>query len=194
MFDHHQNIVVSHIGAFAKKKIMSRWRLEGKNILVTGGTKGIGRAIVEECAQLGATVYTCARNEDLLDASMVEWTAKGYQVVGIAADLSTEEGRFGFFERVQSLLGGRLDGLVNNVGTNIRKKAMEYSEDEYHLIMETNVHAVFQFTRLFQPLLKATAASTGDASIVNIGSVAGKTFVSHFTSSQQLIVLYLRWM
>lgn len=152
---------------------MSRWRLEGKNILVTGGTKGIGKAIVEECASLGATVYTCARNEDLLQECVADWTAKGFRVFGFPADLSSEEGRRGFHDRLQVELDGRLDGLVNNVGTNIRKKAMEYSDDEYHTIMETNLHAVFHFTRLFQPLMKQTASSVGDASIVNIGSVAG---------------------
>lgn len=158
----------------SQELIMSRWRLEGKNILVTGGTKGIGKAIVEECASLGATVYTCARNEDLLQECVTDWTAKGFRVVGFPADLSSEEGRRGFHDRLQSELNGRLDGLVNNVGTNIRKKAMEYSDEEYHTIMETNLHAVFHFTRLFQPLMKQTAGSFGDASIVNIGSVAGK--------------------
>jgi Tropinone reductase 1 len=152
---------------------MSRWRLEGKNILVTGGTKGIGKAIVEECAALGATVYTCARNEDLLDTCVSEWKSKGYQVIGIPADLASEDGRRHFYERVVVLLEDQLDGLVNNVGTNIRKKAVEYTEDEYNTIMETNLNAVFHFTRLFQPFLKLTANKTGDVSIVNIGSVAG---------------------
>lgn len=152
---------------------MSRWRLEGKKILVTGGTKGIGKAIVEECAALGATVYTCARNEDLLDTCVSEWKSKGYQVIGIPADLASEDGRRHFYERVVVLLEDQLDGLVNNVGTNIRKKAVEYTEDEYDTIMETNLNAVFHFTRLFQPFLKLTANKTGDVSIVNIGSVAG---------------------
>jgi NAD(P)-dependent dehydrogenase (short-subunit alcohol dehydrogenase family) len=62
----------------------------------------------------------------------------------------------------------RLDLLVNNAGTNIRKKALEYSSDEYAFVRETNMDSVFEICRLAQPLL----ATAGDSSIVNIVSVA----------------------
>ena len=55
----------------------------GKNIVVTGGTKGIGAAIVNECCQLGGTVLTCSRKADDLAACEEEWKSKGFQVYKI---------------------------------------------------------------------------------------------------------------
>lgn len=150
-----------------------RWNLGGKNIIVTGGTKGIGKAIVEECASLGATVFTCARDQRNLNECLTEWQNKGYNVVGVTADVTSDAGRQSFLSFIQQHLDGRLDGLVNNVGTNIRKRAMDYSEAEYDKIMQVNLHSAFHFTRMCQPLLKATADAHGGASVVNIGSVAG---------------------
>ncbi|KAF3573636.1 hypothetical protein F2Q69_00058313, partial [Brassica cretica] len=60
----------------------SRWSLRGMTALVTGGTKGIGYAIVEELAGFGARVHACARDQTLLDECLSEWKAKGFQVTG----------------------------------------------------------------------------------------------------------------
>jgi tropinone reductase I len=158
---------------------MHRWRLEGKTIVVTGGTKGIGKAIVEECASLGARVITCARDATLIESSVVEWQGKGWNVIGLSADLGSIEGINSFFQQVEPLLEGKLDGLVNNVGTNIRKKTMEFTDADYDKIMETNLHSLFHITRMFYPYLKVNGTNNTEnvvkkgASIVNIGSVAG---------------------
>ena len=75
-------------------------------------------------------------------------------------------------EFVQSALGN-LDILVNNVGTNIRKKALDYTEKEYAEIFQTNLTSVFELSRLTYALLKESES----ASIINIGSVAGLTAI-----------------
>lgn len=149
----------------------AKWSLNQKKIVVTGGTLGIGKAIVEECASLGAKIITCARNEKTLSDSVKEWKDLGYDVEGCVADVSLEEGRNALFTKVSELFGGELDALINNVGTNIRKKAVEYTEEEYQKILRTNLDSAFLLTTKFYPFLKASKSSY--RSVVNIGSVAG---------------------
>jgi Tropinone reductase 1 len=155
----------------------AKWSLpEGSTALVTGGTKGIGRAIVSELAStLGCTVLTCGRNKEELDACIEECNkSEGGTVYGIVADVSTVEGRQVLMDAIRDKLGNRLDILVNNVGTNIRKPTIEYTEQDFDFIMATNLKSMFELSKLCQPLL---AKSSGGASVVNIGSVAGVTCI-----------------
>lgn len=130
---------------------------------------GIGKAIVEECAALGAHVFTCARNEEVLNSCIEEWKSKGYIVEGCVADISIESDRLKLIEEVKTRFGNELNALVNNVGTNVRKRAIEFSAEEYKRIMETNLDATFHLTTKLHPLLKGNKGS-----VVNVGSVAGK--------------------
>src|SRR5687768_5284257 len=100
-----------------------RWTLEGKTALVTGATAGIGLAIAEELTRFGARVIRVARGA----------------AADIAADVAKAEDRQRIFENLD-----KLDILVNNAGTNIRKKAIEYSYDEYQQIRELNMDSVFE--------------------------------------------------
>src|SRR5688500_4104596 len=121
--------------------------LSGKTALVTGATAGIGLAIAEELASLGAKVLRVARGES----------------ADIRADVTKHEDRVRIFRDLD-----RLDILINNAGTNVRKKAVEYSYDEYERVRETNMDSVFELCRLAHPLL----AESRDASVVNVVSVA----------------------
>mmetsp|Transcript_36357 Transcript_36357/g.74118 ORF Transcript_36357/g.74118 Transcript_36357/m.74118 type:complete len:300 (+) Transcript_36357:94-993(+) len=154
----------------------SFWRLNSRNALVTGGTKGIGAAIVTQLSSLGCSVLTCARNGDELSERLHEWNDQhGLNVQGIVADVSTPEGREMLRKEVEDRFGGKLDILVNNVGTNIRKKTPEYSEDDYNFVMKTNLESVFELTKLCYPYLKSSSTKPETSSVVNIGSVAGVT-------------------
>jgi Tropinone reductase 1 len=124
-----------------------RWSLENKTALVTGATKGIGLAIANELASFGANVIRVARGEG----------------ADIQADVTKAADRTRLFEGID-----RLDILVNNAGTNIRKKAIDYTYDEYVRVRETNMDAVFELSRLAHPLLKRS----GNASVINVVSVA----------------------
>ncbi|KAM1998922.1 hypothetical protein ACFX1R_007242 [Malus domestica] len=70
-----------------------RWSLRGMTALVTGGTKGIGYAIVEELAGLGAIVHTCSRNEVDLNDCLSQWEKKGFQVTGSVCDVVSKTQR-----------------------------------------------------------------------------------------------------
>ncbi len=151
---------------------MSGWTLHGKKALITGATKGIGLATAQEFLALGAKVMIVARNVTDVEEQLKNWRSQGFEASGIAADVATQSGRQATFEQVEKIFGG-LDILVNNVGTNIRKQVLEYTEEEYDFIFQTNLTSVFEMCKLAYPLLK----SATNSSIVNVGSVAGLTSV-----------------
>ncbi|XP_062085036.1 tropinone reductase homolog At1g07440-like isoform X2 [Humulus lupulus] len=146
-----------------------RWSLHGMTALVTGGTKGIGYAIVEELAGLGATVYTCSRNEVQLNECLHEWEKKGFQVSGSVCDVASETDRNELANKVSSFFDGKLNILINNVGTNIWKPTVEYTTGDFSFLMKTNLESAYHMCQLAHPLLKASGA----ANIVFISSVAG---------------------
>ncbi|KAI3705613.1 hypothetical protein L1987_75852 [Smallanthus sonchifolius] len=152
----------------------SRWSLAGMTALVTGGTRGIGYAVVEELAELGATIHTCSRNESELNQCLQKWSAKGFTVTGSVCDASSGLQRQHLLEKVSSIFNGKLNILINNVGTNIKKPTMEYTPEEYSMIMSTNLESCYHMSQLVHPLLKAS----GLGSIVFISSVAGLVHIS----------------
>ncbi|XP_068339808.1 tropinone reductase homolog At2g29330-like [Pyrus communis] len=146
-----------------------RWSLRGMTALVTGGTKGIGYAIVEELAGLGAIVHTCSRNEVELNDCLSQWEEKGFQVTGSICDVVSKTQRDELINKVSSLFDGKLNILINNVGTNLPKATLEYTAEDYSFIMSTNLESAYNFCQLSHPLLKAAGA----ASIVFLSSTAG---------------------
>lgn len=147
-----------------------KWQLDGKCALVTGGTMGIGLAIADEILELGGQVYITARHVDVIEKCLTAWHQKGFETFGFAADISKSDGCEKLIRDV-SRHWNRLDILINNVGMNIRKKAVEYSQDEYDTILATNMHSAFQMCRMSYPLLRKSEAGA----VVNIISVAGLT-------------------
>jgi Tropinone reductase 1 len=150
----------------------NRWNLKGRRAVVTGGTKGIGRAVAEELLALGAEVLLTARNEKETQDFVSQLQAKGLTAYGVAADVSTPDGRQHVLNTVSATWGG-MDILVNNVGTNIRKKTPDYSAQEVDFLLDTNLRSTFGLCQLAYPLLKRS----GSGSIINVSSVAGLTHV-----------------
>jgi len=143
----------------------NRWSLDEKRALVTGGTKGIGKAIALELMNFGAKVCIVARSEEEIQKLTKEYK----NLIGIKADLSLEKEHSKVIDYVKENFG-TLDILINNVGVNIRKKTTEYSKDEYDKIVNTNLTSTFELSKMAYPLLKKSET----ASIVNISSVAGQ--------------------
>ncbi len=137
------------------------WNLEGKKAIVTGGTKGIGLAIVQEFLELGAEVIAVARTTTEIKIRNSE------RLTLLVGDIADPTSRKLILDSAKSKWGS-LDILVNNVGTNIRKKFSEYSEEEYRKIFEINLFGMTALTQGAFELLK----NSGKASVINIASVA----------------------
>ncbi|KAK2642259.1 hypothetical protein Ddye_024022 [Dipteronia dyeriana] len=153
---------------------LNRWSLEGMTALVTGGTKGIGHAVVEELAELGAIVHTCSRNESELNKCVHEWEIKGFKVSGSVCDVSSRVEREKLMNTVSSLFNGKLNILINNVGTNVTKRTEEYMEEDFSFVMATNFESAYHLSQLAHPLLEASKAG----SIVFMSSVCGVVSVT----------------
>ena len=152
----------------------NRWRLDGRLALVTGASAGIGLAIAHELAALGAHLLLVARGEDPLHDARDELSElyPAQDFLAMAADVAIDNDRQAILDWVEDQ-GEGLHLLVNNAGGNVSKAAVDYTEDEWRGIFETNLFSAFELSRYAHPLLARHASS----SIVNVGSVSGITHV-----------------
>ena len=170
---------------------LARFSLAGRGALVTGGTKGIGLAIVRELTELGAQVVTCART---VDSAATAALPPGVHV--IQADVASRSDRERLLEKATSLLaeeggggggGGGIGGggggsgsvqlsiLVNNAGTNIRKPTVAYTGEEFASVMATNFESAFHLSQLAHPILKAASAGVGAGTGTGAAGKSGKS-------------------
>lgn len=149
------------------------WSLQNFKVLVTGGTKGIGEAVVRQLLDLGAAVFIIARGAELLDKQVAEYRQQGHTVEGMAIDVGQPGAAETIMEAVRDRWGS-LDILVNNAGTNIRKATVDYSPEEYEYVMNTNLRSAYTMCQTAYPWLK----ESGRASIINISSVSAMTHTS----------------
>ena len=143
-----------------------QWSLKNKTAVITGGTKGIGLAIVNEFLSLGANVIVIARHEKEIDEKISTWKLQGYNVQGIAADLTKYDG----YDILLSQIGvPNIDVLVNNVGGNLPKRFLDYTHEDINNILNLNLISVIRFTQCMFEHLKAAKG----AAVINISSIAG---------------------
>ncbi len=153
----------------------NRWNLDGQRALVTGASAGIGLAICRELLGRGAQVLMVARNAAALERARAEleeeFPGPEDAVAALPADVTDDEQRGDILDWAAD--HGGLDILVNNAGGNLTRPALEYGEDQWRGIFETNLFSAFELCRGAHPLLTKHAAS----SIVNIGSVSAMIHV-----------------
>jgi NAD(P)-dependent dehydrogenase (short-subunit alcohol dehydrogenase family) len=143
-------------------------KLAGKIVLVTGGSRGIGRAIAEALLEEGARVAICGRSQESLDEAVRALSAKG-EVAGKTCDMGRNE-------EVEALLAfaaerfGGLDALVNNAGVGHFAPVHELTVEQWREVIDTNLTGVFFATKAAVPLMR----KRGGGFILNIGSLAGK--------------------
>ena len=150
---------------------MDQFNLKGKVAIVTGSSKGIGKAIAKGLAQMGAAVVISSRNQKACDGVVAEFEKEGLKAVGIACHIGKEEQRKNLVDTVVEKLG-RIDILVNNAAINPVYGPIENVEpDIFDKIMEVNVKAPWALSNLVLPHMQ----SNKKGSIINIASVEALT-------------------
>jgi NAD(P)-dependent dehydrogenase (short-subunit alcohol dehydrogenase family) len=145
--------------------------LSGKTAIVTGGTRGIGRAIAERLLREGAAVAICGRTRETVDQAVAAMQPLG-TVFGYPADVRRIEDVRRFFKAVDGALRA-LDILVNNAGEGVFRKVGEMTPEEWHRNIDLNLNGAFYCAR------EALARFGGRGGfIVNISSLAGKNAFS----------------
>jgi 3-oxoacyl-[acyl-carrier protein] reductase len=141
-------------------------RLDGQRALVTGGSRGIGRAITLALAEAGATVVACYRDDsEAADSLTRELKETGGSHQLIQADVRKTDDVAGLIEECRTRLGG-LDVVVNNAGVDGQASFDELPFDEWRRVLDTNLTALYLVTQAALPLL------SDHASVINIGSTA----------------------
>lgn len=144
--------------------------MKNKICLITGATRGIGRAIAHMLLQEGAQVAICGREQRVVDQAVSELAAEtGGKVAGKAADVRNHEEVAGLFQFVDTHFGG-LDVLINNAGVGVFRSVSDLTVEEWRLTLETNLSGVFYCCREAFPRFQ----TRGGGYIVNISSLAGK--------------------
>src|SRR5215469_13713691 len=150
----------------------------GKVVIVTGGARGIGRAISEAFAAHGAAVALAGRNNEVLDEAVRSITAAGGTAKPFATDVSKEESIAALSDGVLAAYG-RIDVLINNAGINPwYKNAEDTSLSEWQQIIGTNLTGVFLACKYAGRAMIAA----GQGAIVNITSIAGRVGLPRSTA------------
>lgn len=143
--------------------------LAGKTAIVTGGTKGIGRAIAESLVMAGVNVSFSARHEDEIERAAAELNERGVgRSAGYFCDVRDEAQVRAYFAQTVEVFGG-IDILVNNAGIGMFASVESMSADDFRAVIETNLCGVFYCCHEAIPLMK----QRGGGYIINISSLAG---------------------
>ncbi|HYQ90414.1 MAG TPA: SDR family oxidoreductase [Candidatus Binatia bacterium] len=144
--------------------------LEGKSAVVTGSTKGIGRAIAEVLLESGARVAVSARDEREVAAAGKDLSrTHAKRVLAYRCDVRREEDVSALFEETEHAFGG-VDILINNAGVGVFRNLEEMSLEEWNSVIETNLTGVFLCSRAAIPRMR----KRGGGYIVNVSSLAGR--------------------
>lgn len=140
--------------------------LAGKTALITGASRGLGKAIALALAEGGARVILAARNLDLLKETADAVQQSGAEALVFKTDV-TQEAEILTLEKAVARQAGQIQILVNNAGMNIRKPATEFTLAEWRQVLDTNLTSAFLMCRVFVPMMKGQ----GYGRILNLTSI-----------------------
>jgi len=144
-------------------------KLENRNALVTGGSRGIGLAIATRFASEGANVFICATDPRRLDKAASELRQFRKKVVAHACDVSDQKAVGAMVQYALAELG-QVDILVNNAGVYKAARFLDYSAKDFDRIMKVDLYGVFHVTQAILPGMIARKKGK----VINIASTAGK--------------------
>lgn len=158
-------------------------QLKGKNALVTGGSKGIGKGIAEALAREGCNVSICARHKEELESTVEELLKFDTNIISVSGDLTREEDRKITVDTTVNSFGS-IDILVNNAGTIGKAGKFEQTPlSEWMQVFELNLFAIVSITKKVVPFMK----ENGWGRIINISSENGSQpypDMIHYSSSK----------
>ena len=166
---------------------MNLFDLTGKVAIVTGGNGGIGLGMAGGLADAGAKVVLAGRNQAKGDAAAA---TLGRGAVFIAADVTQKAQCLELVAQTVATFG-RLDILINNAGIAVRKNPEDYTEEEWHRVMDTNMTSAFLCSQAAYPAM----VQAGGGKIINIGSVMSQMAAPHaapYATSKGAIVQFTR--
>lgn len=145
---------------------MNNSNLKGRNALITGASKGLGRAMAIALAENGAHLVLVARNKEMLESVAKEVEGAGSTADVFVADVS-QEAQVLQLEKDVAAKVGKVQILINNAGTNLRKDIQDFTLEEWKGVQDTNLTSVFLMCRAFVPHMKGT----GYGRILNMTSI-----------------------
>ena len=154
-----------------------RFSLDGRVALVTGTSRGLGRAIALALAEAGAAVACTARGRDQAAKTAEAVTGAGGRAVALALDVTRGDEITGAVAEAARALGP-VDVLVNNAGLTLDKKSVEVTDEEWDLLIATNLTAMFRLARAVAPGMM----ERGRGKIINIGSMYGRLGVPRYAA------------
>jgi 2-deoxy-D-gluconate 3-dehydrogenase len=169
---------------------MNLFDLRGKVALVTGGNGGIGLGMARGLAKAGANIAVAGRNRAKADAAVKELADIGVKAGFVELDVLKEESCRAAVAKTAERFG-RLDILINNSGTNIRKQPQDLTYDDWRTVIDTNLTGAFICTQAVYPHMKRQ----GGGKVINIGSmmsIFGASFATPYASSKGGIVQMTR--
>jgi len=156
---------------------MSDKKLTGRTAVITGASKGLGKAMALALGSAGAKLALVSRNKEQLQAVAAEAQKLGAEAEVFVADV-TSESQVQQLERDVAAKFGKVQILINNAGINIRKPSVEFTLDDWRAVMDTNLTSVFLMCRAFVPAMKGQ----GYGRILNLTSIMSHVAIAGRTA------------
>ena len=164
--------------------------------IVTGASRGIGRAIAEVLGEEGYGLTISARKPESLEQTAADFREKGFDVEAVPANMADEDAIKSVVERHRERFG-RLDVLVNNAGVGIGAAVAEQQTKYVDMQLAVNLRAIVLFYRECAEMLKAAGAEHRNAQVVNLSSIAGKSgqaWLSVYSATKAAVLGYTQAM